>query len=152
MAAAECNYKEIDCQLKEQFIHALNNKTMLDEVIRELTTKNINQQTTSEDVLIWAKSVEVQRVQVAILSDITESQKFDKVKVTKKQEMHPASPHGCVDIVGQVMHLGSAWCMERHVPVAEKWATSRRYARAGKTMWFMKWEWRWLRKKAQKKK
>ena len=49
---AECNYKELDCQLKEQFIHGLNDKTMLDEVIRELTTKGSNDQTTSEDVLI----------------------------------------------------------------------------------------------------
>ena len=39
VAAAECNYKEIDCQLKEQFTHGLNDKTMLDEVIRELATK-----------------------------------------------------------------------------------------------------------------
>ena len=38
MVAAECNYKEIDHQLKEQFIHGLNDKTMLDEVVRELTT------------------------------------------------------------------------------------------------------------------
>ena len=62
IAAVECNYKEIDCQLKEQFIHGLNDKTMLDEVIREITTKNINEQTTSEYVLIWAKRVEVQWV------------------------------------------------------------------------------------------
>ena len=92
MAAAECNYKEIDCQLKEQFIHGLNDKNMLDEVIRELTTKCINEQITSEDVLIWAKRVEVQRVLAAILSDITESQRFDKVKVVRKQTTHPASP------------------------------------------------------------
>ena len=39
IVAAECNYKEIGHQLKEQFIHGLNNKTMLDKVIRELTTK-----------------------------------------------------------------------------------------------------------------
>ena len=93
IVAAECNYKEIECQLKEQFIHSLNDKTMLDEVIRELTTKNLNEQTTSEDVLIWAKRVEVQRVQAAILSDITKSQMFDKVKVAKKQAMHPAPPN-----------------------------------------------------------
>ena len=48
---------------------------------------------TSEDVLIWVKRVEAQRVQAAILSNITESQKFDKVKVAKKQAMHPASPN-----------------------------------------------------------
>ena len=80
IVAAECNYKEIDCQLKEQFMHGLNDKIVLDKVIRELTTKNINEQMTSEDVLIWAKRVEAQRVQAAILIDITESQKFDKSK------------------------------------------------------------------------
>ena len=32
-------------------------------------------------------------MQVAILSDITKSQKYDKVKVAKKQAMHPASPN-----------------------------------------------------------
>ena len=74
---AECNYKELDHQLKEQFIHGLNDKMMLDEVIRELTTKGSNNQTTSEDVLIWAKGVEAQRMQAAILSDITDSQRFD---------------------------------------------------------------------------
>ena len=34
MAAAECGYKEIHRQLKEQFIHGLNDKRMLDEIIR----------------------------------------------------------------------------------------------------------------------
>ena len=34
MAAAECSYREVVQQLKEQFIHGLNDKTMLDEVIR----------------------------------------------------------------------------------------------------------------------
>ena len=91
VAAVGCNYKEVDHQLKEQFIHGLNDKDMLDEGIRELTTKNINEQMTSKDVLLWAKRVEVQRVQAAILSDITESQKFDKVKVVRKQATHPAS-------------------------------------------------------------
>ena len=91
VVAAECNYKEIECQLKEQFIHGLNDKNMLDEVIRELTTKNINHQTTSEDMLIWAKRVDVQWVQAAILSDITESQRFNKVKVARQQATHPAS-------------------------------------------------------------
>ena len=77
VAVVECNYKELDHQLKEQFIHGLNDKTMLDEVIRELTTKSSNDQMTSEDVLIWAKRVEAQRMQAVILSDITDSQRFD---------------------------------------------------------------------------
>ena len=50
---------------------------MLDEVIRELTTKSSNDQMTSEDMLIWAKRVEAQKMQAAILSDITNSQRFN---------------------------------------------------------------------------
>ena len=30
----ECNYKEVDRQLKEQFIHGLNDRIMLDEIVR----------------------------------------------------------------------------------------------------------------------
>ena len=80
MAAAECGYKEMDRQLKEQFIHGLNDKVMLDEIIRELTSKTSSQQMTSKDVLAWAKRVKAQRVQAAILKDITETKTFDKVK------------------------------------------------------------------------
>ena len=57
---------------------------MLDKVIRELTAKNSSEQTTSEDVLLWARRIEAQRAQAAILSDITKAQKFDKVKVVQK--------------------------------------------------------------------
>ena len=93
----EYNYKELDCQLKEQFIHGLNDKTMLDKVIRELITKGSNDQTTSEDVLFWTKRVEAQRMQAVILSDITDSQRFDQVKVAKHQAAqratYRASPH-----------------------------------------------------------
>ena len=74
-----------DCQLKEQFIHGLNDKTVLDKVFRELTTKSSSDQMTSEDVLIWAKRVEAQRMQAAILSNITDSWRFDQVKVVKQQ-------------------------------------------------------------------
>ena len=37
VAAVECNYKEVNRQLKEQFIHSLNDKCMLEEIIKELT-------------------------------------------------------------------------------------------------------------------
>ena len=57
---------------------------MLDEVIRELTAKNSSEQTTSEDVLLWARRIKALRAQAAILSDITKAQKFDKVKVVQK--------------------------------------------------------------------
>ena len=51
MAAAECGYKEVDRQLKEQFIHGLNEKIMLDEIITELMSRTGNVQMTSKDVL-----------------------------------------------------------------------------------------------------
>ena len=60
---AECGYKEIDRKLREQFIHGLNNKVMLEDIIRELTSKTSSECTTNEDVLAWAKRVEVQRAQ-----------------------------------------------------------------------------------------
>ena len=59
-------------------------KVMLEEVIRELTAKNNNEQTTREGVLAWAKRVEAQRVQAAILNDITESCQFDQIKMAPK--------------------------------------------------------------------
>ena len=84
VAEAECNYRDVDRQLKEQFIHGLNDKSMLDEVIRELTATNNREQTTSKDVLVWARRIEAQWAQAAILSDITGLQKFDKVKMVQK--------------------------------------------------------------------
>ena len=84
IAAAECNYKEIDRQLKEQFIHGLNDKAMLDEVVRELMAKNSSKQMNSEDVLLWARQIEAQRAQAAIVSNITKAQKFDKDKLVQK--------------------------------------------------------------------
>ena len=89
VAATECNYREIDQQLKEQFIHWLNDKVMLDEVIRELTAKSNDEQTTSEGVLVWAKRFEAQWAQAAILNDITELHQFDKIKVAQKQKKQP---------------------------------------------------------------
>ena len=35
VAAVKCNYQEVDRQLKEQFIHGLNEKYMLEEIIKE---------------------------------------------------------------------------------------------------------------------
>ena len=60
VVATKCNYRELDRQLREQFIHGLNEKVMLDEIIRELTTKNNDKQTTSESVLVWAERIEAQ--------------------------------------------------------------------------------------------
>ena len=53
VVAAEYNYRELDRQLKKQFIHGLNDKCMLDEIIRELTATNNDEQVTSEGMSIW---------------------------------------------------------------------------------------------------
>ena len=48
LAVVECNYREVDRQLKEQFIHELNNNDMLTEIIRELTQTEESAYITSE--------------------------------------------------------------------------------------------------------
>ena len=57
---------------------------MLEEVIRELTARNNDEQTTSKGVLAWAKRIEVQWVQGAILNDITKLCQFDKINMASK--------------------------------------------------------------------
>ena len=82
--AVEYNYQKVNRQLKEQFIHGLNDKSMLEEIIKELTTSKNDDCITSGGVLVWAKRVETQRAQVAVLNTITESRQFDKIKVSRK--------------------------------------------------------------------
>ena len=38
VAAVECNYQDVNRQLKKQFIHGLNDTSMLEEIIKKLTT------------------------------------------------------------------------------------------------------------------
>ena len=76
--------QEIDWQLKEQFIHGLNDKHMLEEIIKELTVTSNDDHIMNRGVLAWAKRVEAQRVQAAVLDTLTESRQFDKVKISKR--------------------------------------------------------------------
>ena len=96
VAALECNYRELDRQLKEQFIHELNDRCMLEEIIKELAATNTDDQITSEGMLAWAKRVEAQRAQAAVLKTITESRQFNKVQIVKKEKedntRHPLGP------------------------------------------------------------
>ena len=57
---------------------------MLEEIIKELATARNNEHITSGGVLAWAKRVEAQRAQEAVLSTITESRQFYKIKVSRK--------------------------------------------------------------------
>ena len=103
IAAVVCNYHEVDRQLKEQFIHGLNDKYMLEEIIKELMATKNDDHITSGGVLAWAKRVEVQRVQAAVLNTLTESKQFDKIKISKKAKDYnartsvnqPTQQHSC---------------------------------------------------------
>ena len=86
VVATECKDREIDRQLKEQFIHGLNDKVMLDEVTRELATKSNDEQMTSKGLLARAMRVEAQWAQATILNAITESHQFDKIKMAQKSK------------------------------------------------------------------
>ena len=83
LAAIECNYKEIHRQLNEQFIHSLNDTDMLAEIVIELTKIHENTEVTSVKVLYWAKRVDAQRAQSAIMNSLTETKEFDKLKLYK---------------------------------------------------------------------
>ena len=54
VAAVECNYQEVDGQLKEQFIHDLKNKYMLEEILKELTATKTDEHIMSEGVLAFS--------------------------------------------------------------------------------------------------
>ena len=57
---------------------------MLEEIMKELTAANDDEQITSNGMLAWPKRVEAQRAQATVLSTIIESWQFDKVKIVKK--------------------------------------------------------------------
>ena len=57
MLAVECNYQEVDRQLKEQFFNGLDDTEMLGEIIRELTKVKADNTIIRETVLAWAKKV-----------------------------------------------------------------------------------------------
>ena len=48
LAAVDCNYKDIDGQLKEHFIHGINDNEMLAEIIREITKAGESTDVTNE--------------------------------------------------------------------------------------------------------
>ena len=88
LAVAQCNYKEIYIQVKEQFIHRLNDNDTLAEIIRELINAEESTAVTSKQVLVWAKRVEVQRVQSTIITSLSETKEFDKIKSIKGGQRH----------------------------------------------------------------
>ena len=52
---------------------------MVTEIIRELTESDENMPIPSEHMLIWAKRVEAQRAQGAVISSLHEVKNFDAI-------------------------------------------------------------------------
>ena len=50
VVAVECKYRELDRQLKEQFICGLNDECMLEEIIIEVMVTNIDDQTRAKNI------------------------------------------------------------------------------------------------------
>ena len=83
LSVIECDYKELDRQFKEQFIHGLNDTDLLAEIIQELTIIHENTEITSENVLPWVKGVAEQRAQSTMMNSLTEAREFNKLKIVK---------------------------------------------------------------------
>ena len=67
LAAIECNYKEIDRKLKEQFMYRINDSDMLAEIFRQFTKTYENTHVTREQELAQVKRIEVQRVKAMVI-------------------------------------------------------------------------------------
>ena len=78
--ANECAYEGKDRTLNEQFINGINDDGMMTEIVRELTTRKMTSEITSELVLCSARTVETQRAQITILDVTRESKELDAVK------------------------------------------------------------------------
>ena len=78
--AVECQYKEYDRLLTEQFINALNDNGMFHEILKEVTTLKDTEDATSDCDLLWVCRVEVKRAQMSTLHEIKEATDFDIIK------------------------------------------------------------------------
>ena len=81
IVTAEGSYTEMDRQLKEQFMHGLNNDDMMMEIIKELTKTEETVNMTTEQILAWARRVEAQS---AIVSKLSEIKDFDKISTGRR--------------------------------------------------------------------
>ena len=72
MKVAEWNYKEYDRLLREQFINGLDDKDMINAILREVSGLNI-EHAIREGVLFWFHRMEVQRSQKVVINSIIEA-------------------------------------------------------------------------------
>ena len=132
VAAVECNYQEVNRQHKEQIIHGLNDKSMIEEIIKELTTEKIDDHITCGGVLTWAKSVEAQRAQVAVLNTITKYPEKSRKAEQKYQCTRAAHHDNHADTLVGHTHQDNAQHMARCAQRATKLDLSAECAKVGK--------------------
>ena len=106
---------------------------MLDEIIRELTTKANSGQMTSEDVLAWAKRVKVQRAKASMLNDITETKTFDRIKNAPESK----NTQGRESKIATHQRWACRYCGGGHTP-RQSPAYGKMYAACGKMGHFRK--------------
>ena len=79
---AECNYKENNRYLKEQFINRINDN-MTAEITKRLTVKKDMSIITCNRVLLWAKQIEVQISDTTMFESLKESRTL--TQLTKRK-------------------------------------------------------------------
>ena len=75
LKANECEYKEKDRRLKEQFINGINDDEMKTEIIWELNAVKKTSEITSTQELAWARRLEAERTQKALM-EATKDNRF----------------------------------------------------------------------------
>ena len=85
IVAITCNYKGTDRQLKEQFMHGLNDNVMMAEIIKELRETEENKDVTSNEVLQWARWVEAHRTQMAVHNNLKIDQEYHVIQSEKQK-------------------------------------------------------------------
>ena len=89
LAAIECNYKdkEKDRQLNiNNIIHGLNDNDLPSEIVRELTKTQECSDVTNEQMLVWAQRVKAQKARSVIITSLSKTKHFDKIKTVKAAE------------------------------------------------------------------
>ena len=91
---AECEYRDPDRLLMEQFIGMLNDYSLTEEILREVTDIK---ETTSEHVLGWTHGVEAYRAKGSMQNNIKEAKDSDAIWENSHKWVNGAqSGHKCM--------------------------------------------------------
>ena len=89
--AAECNYKEHNRRLKEQYVYGISNEEMTQEIIKLLMAWKNTQEVDSKQVQMWAQRVEVESAEKSVRSHekherLDLMQKGRQTKIANRQQ------------------------------------------------------------------